>query len=126
MKSLLSGKILWSYDHEVAQRSLIRDFSSLFLGVPPLHAHEGEIRLTNTGLFITGDTELQIPLVELKQVSLGFDDVFNRILVKDGGLFWQPLRISFNEQNIYAIIDHSLFGAKNQLWFDTLKRMLSE
>ena len=126
MERFLSDKIFWSYDYEVSQRSSINDIASLFSGFPPFHIHEGEIILTKNGLFITGDIELQIPLYELTQISLGFDDIFPRTLAKNGGLFWQPLRIVYREQTIYAIIDYNMFGTKNQLWFEALKELLSE
>ena len=130
MENLLSGKILWSYDFEISQRDWLTNIALLFSGTPPFHAHEGDVLLTASGLLITGDRELHIPIHELTQLSIGFDDIFSRTLAKNGGVFWQPFRISFNEgnstQTIYTIIDYNGFVTRNQVWFDALKRLLAD
>jgi hypothetical protein len=79
---------------------------------------------------IDGYNYLNIPLDQLDQIYLGFDEVYKRSLVKNGGIFWQPLRLRYrvgDEYNtVYLIIDHSFWGTNNQLWFDTIKQLLSE
>jgi hypothetical protein len=77
--------------------------------------------------FKTGDEDLEISLGSLEQIYLGFDEVFPRTLVKNFGLFCQPLRLTLSTgQKLYLIIDYSMLGAKNQLWFNGLKEMLSK
>jgi hypothetical protein len=130
MQILQIGKALWSYDFEIAAHTLIDEAGTLFSITPPPHHREGEIILTNNSLVIDGYNYLNIPLNKLDQIYLGFDEVYKRSLVKNLGLFWQPLRLRYNvgddKDTIYLIVDHSFFGTKNQLWFNTLKQLLSD
>ena len=129
MKSILTGKVLWSYDYEVSRRTLLDNLRAGFTGVLPFHAHEGDIILSDKSLLIFGDVAIEIPLLNFTQLYLGFDDTFPRILIKSLGLLWRPLRIKFTDGYatlvIYLIIDYNILGTKNQLWFDTLKEILS-
>lgn len=129
MQILQIGKVLWSYDHEIAGCTLVNETGTLFSVTPPLHHREGEIILTTSTLTIDGYNYLNIPLDQLDQIYLGFDDVYKRSLVKNNGIFWQPLRIRYKVADgyntVYLVIDHSFWGTKNQLWFDTLKQLLS-
>ena len=110
MNILMSGHVLWSYEDEVAQSGLREEISALFSLIKPLHHHEGEIALTDTNLIIN----LNIPLGKLNQLYLGFDEVFKPTYVKNAGMFWQPLRLRYNENDhlitVYLIIDHSFIG----------------
>jgi hypothetical protein len=131
MNILLSGHVLWSYADEVAESGLGDEVRALFSMVKPLHHHEGEIALTDTSLIINGDIDLDIPLGKLNQLYLGFDEVFKSTYVKNNGMFWQPLRVSYYENDklitIYLIIDHNFIGtAKDRQWFDALKEILAE
>jgi hypothetical protein len=127
MKPLLAGKVLWSYDYEVLQRDSLNNVGAHFSGVAPFHKHAGEIALTEDKILIRGDEDFQISLGMLDQIYLGFDKTFPRTLVKNFGLFWQPLRLSLTSgQHLYLIIDYNLLGAKNQLWFSKLKDMLAD
>lgn len=129
MERVLAGKVLWSYDFEVLERTFLDNLRAGLSGVLPFHKHEGDIVLTKSALYIKGDTNLEIPLVNLEQLYMGFDDTFPAILVKTLGLVWKPLRLEFTEgyskKTIYLIIDYYMFGSKNQLWFDTLKEIMS-
>jgi hypothetical protein len=130
MQILQIGKVLWSYDHEIAGCTLINETGTLFSVTPPPHHREGEIILTAGSLVIDGYNYLNIPLNKLEQIYLGFDEVYKRSLVKNNGMFWQPLRLRYKAADgyntVYLIIDHSFFGTKNQLWFDTIKQLLSD
>lgn len=127
MKPLLAGKVLWSYDYELAQRDSLNDFAAHFSGVKPFHVHAGEITLTDNQLIIIGDEDLKIHLGSLEQIFLGFDDVFPRSLVKNFGLFWQPLRLTLSGgRGLYLIIDYNMLGSKNHQWFRELKEMLAD
>ncbi|HEX8019994.1 hypothetical protein [Mucilaginibacter sp.] len=130
MNIYLSGQVFWSYDHEIEQTGLGQEIKALFSFTPPIHHHSGIISLTEHQLVIEGDLNLPIPLSDITQIYLGFDEIFKRTYVKNGGMFWQPLRLIYNSgfrsATIYLIIDHNAFGAKNTLWFNTLKQLLSE
>jgi hypothetical protein len=129
MEILLTGNVIWSYDFEISQRPPSRDLFIHVSGMLPLHSHQGEIILTAGGLSIVGDVNLHINKNEFEQLYLGFDEVFTRIMVKNFGLFWQPLRIVFNKnyhrKTIYLVIDYKMFSAKNKLWFSALQQVLS-
>jgi hypothetical protein len=127
MGTILSGQVLWSYDHEVMNRNLLDNIGAQVSFVKPFHRHSGQIILSEDKLCIFGDEALEISLASIDNIYLGFDEIFPPLLVKNAGLFWQPLRLKLlNGQQLYLIIDHNMFGAKNQLWFDGLKAILSD
>jgi len=127
----MCGHVLWSYTDEIAEAGLEDEIHALFSFVKPLHHHEGEIILTNNSLIINGDIDLNIPLTDLNQLYLGFDEVYKSSYVKNAGVFWQPLRVSYygggTQKVVYLIIDYSLIGiAKDKQWFNALREILSE
>ncbi|MDO3624561.1 hypothetical protein [Mucilaginibacter sp. BT774] len=131
MNILMTGQVMWSYPDEIAESGLKGEIRALFSFVKPLHHHEGEMLLTDSNLIINGDIELNIPFTNLSQLFLGFDVVYKSTYVKNTGVFWQPLRISYYDggmlNTLYLIIDHSIIGAaKDRLWFDALPQVLSE
>jgi hypothetical protein len=123
-QQLLTGNVLWCFEHELEQANAADEFRVMLSFAPPLHYHAGEITLTDNALLISGDIDLQVPLNSMEQIFLGFDEHYKRLYVKNGGLFWQPLRITYAERmgtaTVYLIIDHNWFGAKNKLWYDAL------
>lgn len=131
---LLQGTAKWSYDYEMAEfTETQKALASMTSFVPPLHRHEGNIALTNSEIIIEGvgddDEDLSIQLDRLKQIYLGFDDVFPVTAVKGLGLFWQPLRIEYytsavETQSIYLIIDFNGIYTHDKDWFKTLTQML--
>jgi len=131
---LLQGVAKWSYDHEMAEfTETQKAMASMTSFVPPLHRHEGNIALTNSEIIIEGiqegDEDLSIQLNKLKQIYLGFDDVFQMSSVKGFGLFWQPLRIEFytsavETQSIYLIIDFNGIFTHDKDWFEALTQIL--
>ena len=131
MDILLSGHVLWSYADEIAGSGLKDEIRALFSFVKPLHHHEGEVLLTESYLIVNGDVNLNIPLSNLNQLYLGFDEVYKSTYVKNAGMFWQPLRIDYHNggtrNSIYLIIDYNIAGtAKDQQWFNALKEAFSE
>jgi len=124
---IYEGNVLWAYDTEIQ----LMDFSERFLArqfsfVPPLSKHKGIICLTDRSLIIEGDEDLVIPLSDINQLYLGFDDVFSVASAKNFGMLWQPLRINYgNDLTIYLIIDFNLLTARNNKFFNILKEMLS-
>jgi hypothetical protein len=131
---LLQGTAKWSYDYEMAEfTETQKAMTAMTSFVPPLHRHEGNIALTNSEIIIEGigddDEDLTIQLNQLKQIYLGFDDVFSALSVKSFGLFWQPLRIEYytsavETQSIYLIIDYNGVYTHDKDWFKTLTQML--
>ena len=127
MNEILSGQVLYSYYKELLERDSLADLGAHFSGFGPFHRHAGDISLTADNIFIRGDENLQIRLASIEQIYMGFDEAFPRSLVKNMGLFWQPLRLSLSNGNkLYLIIDYNMLGANNQLWFDTIKEIVGE
>ena len=128
---ILQGNVMWSYDHEVQAFTVVQKVMSGLSGIGgPLHNHRGLIALTDQEIIIESDEDknLLIPLSALTQLYHGFDDVYTRYSVKNAGMFWQPLRVSFVKDNqtvtLYLIIDYLLFYSQNQNWYDHITSML--
>jgi len=98
---------------------------------PPLHRHNGNIALTDSELIIEGidgDVDLTIQLNAMKQVYLGFDDLFPATSARSFGAFWQPLRIEYyvsssETEDIYLIIDYNGIFTHDKDWYNTLTQM---
>lgn len=120
---------MWSHDYDLATLGLANEVGALFSFTPPTHHYNGEIILTPKSIVLDGDSYEHIPLDSLEQLYLGFDEFYKRSMVRNNGMFWQPLRLRYRIKDelatIYLIIDHTLFGAKNQLWFNVLKQLLA-
>lgn len=131
-QKMLEGNVLWSYEHELTNEknvSWIKKLAGLFSFLKPLHNHEGDILLASNGLFIEGDEQLELPLSNIEEVYMGFDEVFPPSSAKNFGLFWQPIRIrsaiSHSEsQTVYLVINHTGIFSDNQTWFNTLINLL--
>jgi len=131
-QKLLEGNVLWAYDHELVKegtQGFFKKIAGVFSFLPRLHKHKGEILLASSGIYIAGETELSLPLSEIEEVYMGFDDIFPASSTTNFGMFWQPIRITssrnaLERQIIYLIIDYSGFFTNNQTWFHTLIRLL--
>lgn len=131
-QKMLEGNVLWSYDHELTNgkgSGWIKKIAGLFSFLKPIHNHEGNILLASNGLFITGDEQLELPLSNIEEVYMGFDDLFPASSVKNFGLFWQPIRIRSTisrseSQTVYLVINHTSIFSDNQTWFNTLISLL--
>ena len=132
---LLQGTVQWSYDYEMAEVSQTDKIINGMISMGPvLHHHKGNIALSEAELIIEGFTDeeedLTIPLSAMKQIYLGFDDVFPKIAVKSLGMLWQPLRIEYytsalQTQYIYLIIDFNGIYTHDKDWFNTLTQLLA-
>jgi hypothetical protein len=127
--NLLEARVLWSYDYELESKTGINNIAAQFSGIPPIHDHEGVLCLTKSGINIQGDEDLMIPLGDIEEAYVGFDESYQRNFVKNLGLLCQPLRIVTNngiaKRTIYLILDYNYFGcAKNLTLFDMLQEML--
>jgi len=127
---ILRGNVLWSYDYELAAKSRRTKFlSGLFSFIKPLSNHEGQIILSRSGLLITGEEDLSIPVSSVNEIYLGFDGLFPAAAVKNFGAFWQPIRLEYltsdEPRKIYLNIDYNGLTAHNQLWYDTIKELLT-
>jgi len=130
---VLHGKVMWSYDCEMVEFTSAQKLMTGLSGIGgPLHHHQGYITLTCEKILIEGqegDEDLIFPLASTKELYLGYDDVFTAGLVKNGGLFWQPLRLEYFSSNyqtnkIYLIIDYNGLYSHNKRWYETLITML--
>jgi hypothetical protein len=127
---LQSGTVLWVFDHDFPNFSMLAKVGILFSGVNPLHTGAGTISLTPDQLkLISADCELIIPLKDITQIYMGFDEVYKAMYVKSLGTFWQPLRIIYTQDEetmvIYLVIDLDYLSSSNAAWFELLKEMLS-
>jgi|SRR5476649_773020 len=132
---ILQGTAKWSYDYEMAEfTETQKALTAMTSFVSPLHLHEGNIALTNSEIIIEGidddEENLTIQLNQLKQIYLGFDDLFPVTSVKSFGIFWQPLRIEYytsavETQSIYLVIDYNGIYTHDKDWFKTLTEMLA-
>lgn len=131
---LLQGNVMWSYEEEIASLNSTDKMVSGLTGIGgPLHHHNGHIALTDEVLIIQDANEdggLTIPLSNITQLYLGFDDVYTNYSVKNFGLFWQPLRLEFTSTNyqpekVYLVIDYALLYTKNQKWYNALTSILA-
>jgi hypothetical protein len=127
---LLQGTVKWSYGNELAEYTdSYKMMTSMTSFAPPLHRHNGNIALTGSELIIEGidgDTDLSISLKAMKQIYIGFDDLFP---VKGLGTFWQPLRIEYyvsssETEVIYLIIDYNGIFTHDKDWYNTLTELL--
>lgn len=131
---LLQGTVKWSYAYEMAEVSQTTKIMAGMVSMgTPLHHHEGNIALSDAELIIEGfnddGEDLTIPLSAMKQIYLGFDDVFPKIAAKSLGMLWQPLHIeyyisSFETQYIYLVIDFNGIYTHDKEWFNALTQML--
>lgn len=127
---LQSGNVLWVFDYDFPDFSLLAKVSVLFSGVNPLHTGAGMISLTHDHISLeSDDSELIIPLKDITQIYMGFDDVYKAMYVKSLGTFWQPLRIIYTQKQetvtIYLVIDLNYLSSSNSAWFGLLKEMLA-
>jgi hypothetical protein len=127
MENLIyEGTVYWAFDTEIlamdaSERYIGRHFSS----VPPLSKHQGRIYLTNSMIFIEGDQDITVPLASISQISLDFDQVFSAASVKNFGMFWKPLRITYGMDSVvYLIVDFNLMISNNKRFFELLTSML--
>lgn len=123
---ILEGNAYWGFDHELTTSpGWLKNFRGMFSLTSPLHSHNGLIRLTTTHLEFVGDELLVIYLQSINEIYMGFDENYPASSVKNFGIFWQPLRLTFDDNRIiYLIIDYNGFTTSNQLWYDTFKSIL--
>ncbi|MGN7784635.1 hypothetical protein ACTJIJ_08915 [Niabella sp. 22666] len=126
---ILEGSALWSYDYEIVETGDRYIGFSLIGGIP--HHHKGDIVLADGGIItITGDENIKIPLSSIREIYLGFDEVYKNIYVKNFGIFWQPLRIQYyittnRLGTIYLVVDYGGMFNKNNKWYETITNILS-
>lgn len=124
-KILLTGIALWCTRDELIRRNRNADITFSVPGLSPFHRHAAEVMLTDNDIELTGNETYVIPLGIVTQLYIGFDEYYTRGLVKNLGLFTQPLRIAAsNEQIGYFFIDCSFWGSNNRIWFEQIKRLI--
>lgn len=127
---ILNGHTYFISDFEIESLTSSDILPYQLSSFKPLYTNEGTISLTERELLIDNSiTNIEIPLVNITQLYLGFDDVYKAVFVKNFGLFWQPLRISYLEYGqtkiIYLIIDYNLLFSNNKKWFKEMMSLLS-
>ncbi len=132
---IMQGRVMWSFDYEMAHVTAGYKIMSGLTGIGgPLHHHRGLVALSSSELIIEGESDneddfLSIPLTSITQLYHGYDDVYQAYSVKNVGLFWQPLRVTFysapnQTQTIYLIIDYYGIVTQNKKWYYALTEML--
>jgi hypothetical protein len=130
MEPLFEAGVYWSYDYELESKSGINQIAAQFSGIPPIHEHAGDLYVSNAGIRIEGDSELQIALTDIEQLYLGFDEIYSRNFIKNFGAFCQPLRISssngFTRSTIYLIAGYNFSTCSpTKNLFELLQSLLS-
>jgi hypothetical protein len=130
MNLIFKTNVLWSSDYELSQKNQFDHIAAQFSGTPPIHNHQGELKLSDQNILIEGDTNLTISLSDIVQLYRGFDDLYTPNFIKNLGLFCQPLRIQYRERasfdTIYIIAGYNFFGcADGRTLFNILQDMLS-
>lgn len=102
---------LMAYEEDIKNRSWIDWLKAHTSGFKPLHRYEGTLELTDDELIFTGidikeegKLNLRIPLKSIKDVYLGFDNIFKGR--EERAWPWnKPLRIKYqyggSEKTIY-------------------------
>ncbi|MBO9620070.1 MAG: hypothetical protein J7539_13660 [Niabella sp.] len=125
-KLLLTGTALWCSRDELIRRNRGNDILFAVTGMMPFHRHRATVMLTGSDIELTGSEDHLIPLGVITQLYIGFDEYYTRGLVKNLGLFTQPLRIAAsNEQTWYFFIDYGFWGTSNKIWFEQIKSLIA-
>ncbi|NRF38038.1 hypothetical protein [Pedobacter foliorum] len=130
MTLLFETNVLWSTDYELTQKNEYDHMAAQFSGIPPIHDHQGDLRLTDGNILIEGDVDLIINLSDIEQLYRGFDEFYRPNFIKNLGLFCQPVRIKYTERfsihTIYLIAGYNFLGCTNgKALFNMLQKMLS-
>lgn len=131
MNIFLEATVLWSRDDELGTKNAYDHIGAQFSGIPPIHDHRGLLQLSDSKIWIEGDTSLIINLSAIEEVYRGFDDLYKPGFIKNFGLFCLPVRITYTEKlgshTIYLIVGYNFFGcAAGQTLFNTLRKMLDD
>jgi len=130
MKIFLETNVLWSTNYELSEKKIFDHVAAQFSGVPPIHNHQGQLKLTENNLIIEGDVNLTVSLSDVDQIYRGFDEYYRPNFIKNLGLFCQPVRIKYSEKyipyTIYLIAGYNFFGCtKSRALFEALQEVLS-
>lgn len=91
----------------------------------PFHRHRATVMLTDNDIELADNEAYLIPLGIITQLYIGFDEYYTRVLVKNLGLFTQPLRITTSDETVwYFFIDCSFWGSCNKIWFEQIKNLI--
>ena len=135
LNKIQRAKALLAYQEDIKRKSLVDWFLAHVSFLKPLHRYEGEIKLTNEKLIFQGKDKknnsshkLEISKEEIKEIYLGFDEVFKRSEDRSLGLTFKPLRITFEKNGklkiAYFIINFKRITrtTDNKKWFELLER----
>lgn len=113
---------LYATSYEIQNTSLEDWWSSHSSYGMPLHTFSGTIAITNNSVQYSGRhsktgalMNLEIPLKNIKDIYLGFDDIFTR--TKDRQLTLEPLRITYTDATSNS--DNTIYlyaGYRKKFW----------
>ncbi|MFT3903507.1 MAG: hypothetical protein QM727_10050 [Niabella sp.] len=129
MDFILEDTVLWIFDDDIPAFNMAEISFRQMAGHAALFNYTGNIFLTQHAILIEGEQNLSIKLAALNEIYLGFDEVYKPSYIKNFGLFWKPLRITYLANNIrtervYLHIHQSLFGNRNAKWYNTIKSII--
>ncbi|WP_158799921.1 hypothetical protein [Pedobacter sp. L105] len=124
---IYQGNVYWAHAEEIEAMGISEKYiGRQFSFAPPLSRHKGQIYLFSNYILLEADEEVVIPLKDITQLYIGFDDVFTAASVKTFGMLWRPLRIIYGENlAVYLIIDYNYFTSNNSNFFTLVQDMLS-
>jgi hypothetical protein len=127
-----------AYEEDIKERRFGDRLKAHISFLKPLHRYQGDITLLEDKIIFKGkDTKtkghhsLEIDKSELKDVYLGFDDVFKRIEDRSIGFAFKPLRLKFVKNNreftTYFIIHfkRTMRTTKNEEWYEEIEKWTS-
>jgi len=125
--TIYEGTAHWAYGTDIIGMEASEGYTGRhFSSVPPLSKYQGKIFLTERAIRIDGDGGVMIPIADIKDLYMGFDDVFPAASVNSLGMFWKPLRIKYGpDTNIYLIVDYSLMISNNNRFYELLRKLLA-
>ena len=124
------ARALMAYAHEVKKGTISERLRSRLSVFQPSDIHEGELVLLMDKLIFNEHKRgastkvIDIDKSEIKDVFLGYDDVFERI----DGITFEPLRIRFRKEGIdtaiYLNVDFNRAKRtnKNPEWYNELQK----
>ena len=124
-----TAQAYWIFRDEFNNLSYFDSFRGMFSGAVPIHSGFGSLSLNNSEISLESEEILfTLPLQAITEIYLGFDDLYTSNYVKNFGLFWSPLRITFIDEKIdnslYIVTDFDHFTTQNEKWYKLLTGIL--
>lgn len=138
MTELKKDSALLAFKEDVEDRNVFDTLSAHLTYKKPVHRYEGNITLEENRIIFAGvdiktekDFFLEIPKNIIKQIHLGFDEIYTESEDRLMGKGFRPVRISYSNGNeiinAYFIIEFDRVDgmkSKNEIWFELLQTWL--